>query len=151
MRKVYYDRAYAVEGKEKGSFLKQSSLPSGAHLLNRVSVLRGLSGVSLENPVEFIRLMASKGTFWSNDSVSHWFHFPLSGKPSTTELHPQLERMCKCILVVYLFMWMFTWEGALRGAPIHIRVHVEVRGRCQVLSSTVPSSFKTESHCAWSL
>lgn len=55
MRKVYYDRAYAVEGKEKGSF-----------------------------------------------------HFPLSGKPSTTELYPQLERMCKCILVVYLFMWMFT-------------------------------------------
>lgn len=28
---------------------------------------------------------------------------------------------------------------------MHIRVHAEVRGRCQVLSSTVPSSFKTVS------
>lgn len=46
------------------SFLKQSSLLAGSSPVKyRVSVLRGLSYISLKNPVEFIGLMASKGTF----------------------------------------------------------------------------------------
>lgn len=73
--------------------------------------------------------------------------FLIDSKPSTTELHLQPERMHNYCL----FMWMFTWEGALGGAHMHIRVHAKVRGGCQVLPSIIPSSsLKTESHCAWS-
>lgn len=62
--------------------------------------------------------MTSKGTFWSNDSaVSHGFHLLPSGKPSTTELHSQPERMYNYCLFVYVDVHMGGCFG--RGSYAH--------------------------------